>query len=541
MSRRVGVLALAAAALGAVLLGVPGEAEPTGGTVVLTDKGAVRGSDRAGYREFLGVPFAAPPVGHLRWRSPVPRAPWAGIRDATTPGSWCAQHASSTGTPPSLDEDCLYLNVTVPDSAKPTRPKPVMVWLHGGGFIEGSGSEYDPRRMAVQGDVVVVTVNYRLGVFGNFGHPDLPGSGAFGLEDQQAALRWVRRNANAFGGDAGNVTLFGQSAGGQSVCAQLAAPGAAGLFHRAAVQSAFCTKDIPANLIAPGLPSVPPWEKLAAVTDRARRTAVELGCADPADAPACLRRLPAERLMPVFTRFAGLSYGGRTLPENPYEMLKTGRTHQVPVLSGATRDEVTYMQALNDLAGRPLTAERYREYLRAAFGTHADAVAARYPLRDGEPPSRTWATVATDDGEPPSRTWVTVATDSGLACPTFDRNRLSARHVPTYAFEFADRTAPPSLPDVGYPYDAYHSAETFYLFDIRTGNAPPALNAEQRRLGDAMIASWTAFAHTGDPGWPRVHPDKPYTQSLAPGPGGIGPVDFATSHQCGFWSSTPVF
>ncbi|SHG22742.1 carboxylesterase/lipase family protein [Streptoalloteichus hindustanus] len=495
--------------------------------VVRTDRGAVRGVEHADYREFHGIPFAAPPVGELRWRSPRPHAPWTGTRDATKPGARCAQLASVTGTPASNAEDCLYLTVTAPRPVG-RGPKPVMVWLHGGGFVEGAGSEYDPHRIAVRGDVLVVTVNYRLGIFSNFAHPGLDGSGAFGLEDQQAALRWVRRNAVAFGGDPGNVTLFGQSAGGQSVCAQLAAPGAAGLFHRAVIQSSLCTTKIPANALAPGLPTVSPWETVESVAARGRQTATALRCPDPATALTCLRDLPPEQLMPVFGQFAGLSYGSRTLPEDPYRVLREGRMHRMPVLSGTTRDEMTFMQAVIDLSGGPLTARRYRQYLDEAFGVDADRVAARYPLRPHEPPSRTWAA---------------VTTDSALTCPTLNRSRLFARHVPTYGYEFADRTVPPTLPDVGYPYGAYHSADLFSLFDLRDGAVGPELDAQQRRLGDLMIDYWTAFARTANPNapglprWPRLRPNTPAAQSLATGPHGVGPVDLAQEHHCQFWDS----
>ncbi|WP_157433088.1 carboxylesterase/lipase family protein [Actinomadura rifamycini] len=525
-------LAMAPAVLAAVAAcaATPSRTSASGGdgAVVATDKGKVRGVQRDGYREFLGVPFAAPPTGDRRWTSPAPHAPWPGVRDATAPGERCAQEASSTGTPASRAEDCLYLNVTAPDSASSRGPKPVMVWLHGGGFVEGSGGEYDPHRLAVQGDVVVVTVNYRLGVFGNFGHPGLDGSGSFALQDQQAALRWVRRNARAFGGDPGNLTLFGQSAGGQSVCAHLASPQAAGLFDRAIVQSSFCTRDIPANLLAPGLPNVSPWEAPESLAARGRQAAAQLGCGVPSAALDCLRRLPADRLMQVFGQFAGLSYGSRTLPDDPRVAFRTGRFAKVPVMSGTTRDETTYIQAVIDRAIGPLTAAQYRRYLAQAFGGRAGEVAARYPLRRGRPPSRTWAA---------------VTTDSGLACPTLERNRLMSRHVPVYAYEFADRTAPPTLPDVGYPYGAYHSADAFYLFDLRPPAEQPELGPAQRRLADRMVRYWTAFARTGDPNgknlphWKRLRPGAPNDnlRTLTTEPLTPEPVDFSRQHKCDFW------
>jgi para-nitrobenzyl esterase len=175
------------------------------------------------------------------------------VRDATRPGPMCPQQPSSYAEVASLAEDCLCLNVVVPGAAGPQRPRPVMVWTHGDGAI-GAGSFFDGRRLATIGDVLVVTINDRLGIFGAFGYPGPEGSGAFGLQDQQAALGWVQRNADAFGGDPGKVTVFGESYGGLSASAHLVAPGSAGLFHRAIVQSGFSLMDLPAGGIFPGGP-----------------------------------------------------------------------------------------------------------------------------------------------------------------------------------------------------------------------------------------------------------------------------------------------
>jgi para-nitrobenzyl esterase len=499
----------------------------TEGTVT-TGSGPVRGTAGDGYREYLGIPYAAPPMGDRRWSAPGPPEAWEGTLDATEPAPRCLQDASLSGDDVGQSEDCLYLNVTVPDTATSEGDLPVMVWIHGGGFVEGAGDEYDPHRLAVAGEVVVVTVNYRLGIFGNFGHPELDDSGTYGLLDQQAALQWVQNEIDAFGGDAGNVTVFGQSAGGQSVCAHLASPAAKGLFHRAIIQSAFCTWDLPADMLAPGLPNVPPWEPVTALVERGDQAAADLGCGD-AVAADCLRALPTEELMPAFGRFAGPAYGTPSLPENPYEVLREGRMHPVPVLSGATRDENTLTQALQDLAGEPLTTEQYRERLDRAFGDHAAEVAARYPLEDFVSPSHAWAV---------------VTTDRAFSCPTLERGLLFAQRAPAFAYEFADQNAPPILPDVEYPYGAYHSADEAYLFDQRYPTDRAKLDADQQDLAETMIAYWTEFARTGDPNgdalphWDRIDPDSqtPYVQALAPGSDSIGPTDAAGAHQCGFWN-----
>ena len=191
------VSAVVAAVMACAVVVSPAAADS--GAVVRTDKGVVRGTVTGQVRTFGNIPFAAPPVGENRWRDPRPAAAWQGVRDATTPAPFCAQ-TSQLGQPASQVEDCLYLNVTTP-AGSARKARPVMVWIHGGGFTAGAASMYDATWLASKNDAVVVTVNYRLGVFGFFGHPGLAGSGAFGLADQQAALKWVQRNARAFGGD----------------------------------------------------------------------------------------------------------------------------------------------------------------------------------------------------------------------------------------------------------------------------------------------------------------------------------------------------
>lgn len=194
----------------------------------------------------------------------------------------------------SESEDCLYLNVTTP--AKPSyRPRPVMVWVHGGGFTSGAGSDYDVRKLATGGGAIVVTVNYRLGTFGFLGYPGLADSGVFGIEDQQAALRWVKRNAAAFGGDAHNMTLFGESAGGFSVCSHLASPLSAGLLDRAIIQSGPCTLSWPEGEFFPGVPAGSPFTTLSDAEKQGSATGASLSCTD----LACLRGLPVKALLPL--------------------------------------------------------------------------------------------------------------------------------------------------------------------------------------------------------------------------------------------------
>jgi len=521
---------LLAAALSAAVLPVVG-CGPAGGSpsgaVVRTDTGAIRGTVAPDHRVFLGIPYAAAPVGKLRWAAPAPVQPWKNVRDATEPGSACPQAGGFPGDPPSFDEDCLYLNVTTPRDSRDHR-LPVMVWIHGGGFFSGSGAEYGAARMAVEGGVVVVTLNYRLGALGFIDDPALGGASAgnFGLADQEAALRWVRRNAAAFGGDPGNVTLFGESAGGVSTCSLLSAPGAAGLFQRAIVQSGPC-----------GLnwPYTPTWGPIDDASARAYARTVErqLGCGDRNTVVACMTSKPAKVFADLFNADDVFSpvYGTATLPQKPSTAVATGSFSRVPVMTGVTRDEFrTFEEQFEELAGHPTPAQ-YSASLSQTFGSGAAAVLARYPLKN-----------YVNAGE----AFSAVVTDWGLACPTLTMESALSRHVPTYAYEFADEAAPwfrgQNKPD--FPTGAYHAGELQYLFDGAYDAG--TLTAEQRGLAHQMIRYWTDFARTGNPngtGLPAWRPTgsaATSVEALAPdSQGGIHPVDFSRQHQCGFWRGMP--
>ncbi|MFG2576254.1 carboxylesterase/lipase family protein [Streptomyces sp. NPDC048481] len=465
-----------------------------------TRQGRLEGVSADGVTTYRGIPYAAPPVGALRWRPPAAPPTWTGTRTATEPGPACAQPEVADSA-----EDCLYLNVTTPaDGAGRAAARPVVVWLHGGAFSSGSGDQYDATRMARQGDVTVVTVNSRLGALGFFAHPDLPDSGAFGLQDQQAALRWVRDNAAAFGGDPGNVTLMGESSGGASVCAQLASPKAAGLFHRAVIQSGSCLQNWPKNTLAPGDPAA---VYFASRDELAAKGRGALGC----HTLKCLRAKSVKDVLSLNGRFHQPAYGTSVLPESPARVLAVGNFHRVPVMQGNTRDEHRLFTALFTLDG-PMTAADYRRLLTETYGRRRAARIARvYP--PGATPTLTWAEVGTD------RSWV---------CPTLAADRLLARHVPVYSYEFADRHPPaPDLhPD--FPLGAYHSAELPYLF----GMGDLRLDDGQSALSRRMIAVWTTFARTGAPGddWPLFPHTRRLTRNKFSG------VDAAAGHHCSFWS-----
>ena len=490
-------------------------------TVVRTTNGPVRGSvgalDGKGFRVFQGIPYAAVPA---RWQPPAAPAPWTAVRDATKPGLRCIQ---DTRADPdyglATSEDCLNLTVWTPEGATEKSRRPVLVWIHGGGFFNGSSDIYNSGRLATRGDIVVVTINYRLGALGFMAHPALAGPdgavGNYGLADQQAALRWVRDNAAAFGGDPARVTIAGESAGAMSVCDHLVAPESYGLFRAAIMQSGPCQAQA----------ALPDAERISA------GYAAQVGCRRPETVEKCLRGLPAARLEsgPGYARIGpnvltGPVTGTRRLPAAPPSVAATGMTARVPVLIGSTADEFTVFVATMFLRRGGLPS--YRTLLRDTFGTEAPAVAAQYP------PSRY-------DGVGPA--YAAAVGDGVFACPIAAMTNSLARRQPVYAYEFDDRTAPAPEPLRAVPFSlgAGHALELRYLFDM--GGAPP-LNVDQRALADQMIAYWSRFVTTGkpdvegQPDWPRLDPEAPQHLSLRTG----SPVlssDFARRHHCGFWAS----
>ncbi|MGW8783015.1 carboxylesterase/lipase family protein [Streptomyces sp. NPDC055796] len=510
-------------------------------TVVQTDRGRVRGVSHGSYATFDGIPYAAPPTGPLRWRAPVPAAAWHGVRDATKPAERCVQMPTPGASAVVGSEDCLYLNVTVPTPKPAGKKRPVLVWMHGGAFLGGSGADYSAERLAVRGDTVVVTVNYRLGIFGYFGHAGLGSAPAFGLADQQAALRWVRENAERFGGDPRNVTLFGESAGALGICAHLTSPTAVGLFQRAVLQSGSCLTSFPPGALGPGTPAYEPFAAEADVQTAGAEAARQLGCsAGGADEVlACLRGQGTDRLAtaPLMQSFNRPAYGNALLPVAPGQALASGRFHRVPVILGTNHDEMRMFVGLT-LAAFPIrTEDDYRARLVDAFGADAPAVEAQYPAADHPTPALAWAA---------------ALTDRSFTCTTLAAGRAIAAHapgLPLYGYEFGDPDAPvlTGLPaNPGFPYGAAHGFEMPFLFSSLPTERP--LSDAQRALSDRMVDYWTGFARTGNPNasgaplWPRLHSSSPLprsVQSLAPGPGAVHAVDAHSAHHCSFWDRMP--
>ncbi|WP_157354543.1 carboxylesterase/lipase family protein [Nocardia terrae] len=509
---------VAVAALLAPVFAVNGPvARATAPDVVTIDSGGLHGVVAPDYRLFNGIPYAAPPVGALRWRPPQAVAPWPGIREARDAGPKCAQ-ATGLGGPRSTDEDCLYLNVwTPPTLPADGRGLPVMVWIHGGSLQTGAGNIYGAAPLVSQpdGDSIVVTINYRLGILGFLAASALDdgtGAGDYGLMDQQAALRWVQRNIAAFGGDPNRVTVDGESAGGISICAQMAAPGSAGLFQAAMMQSGPCSGQSLADAEAEG----DAW-------------AAGVGCAGP-DAAACLRALPPDVPVDHTPESTNVVYGNDFLPQDPVAKLKAGGMARIPTFIGSNHDEMAlwvWMKYGIPLGAR-LDATVYPTVLRDQLKLDQDSldrVMAEYPLSAYAQPALALSRVWTDK----------------VVCNLIGQVADFSRQNPTYVYQFDDPS--PLSPPSTFPLGAYHASELPSLFDLV--QAGPLLHGvmtpDQQRLQAEMRSYWARFitANTADP---RGLPAIPRYSATAPAylsfrPTGSRPSDaFAADHRCEFWS-----
>lgn len=450
-----------------------------------TTSGPVSGLGVEGVAAFLGIPFASPPVGDLRWKSPEKPAPWREPVSAVSAAPPCLQAAGLDGETMG-SEDCLYLNVYAP--AETDGPAPVMVWLHGGRFTAGSAATENGATIARETGTVVVVPAYRLGALGFLALPELsaevpghPGSGNFGLEDQVLALEWVRDNIAAFGGDPGNVTLAGVSAGGWSVCAHLASPHSRGLFQRAVMQSAPC-----------GLP----LRELVPAEASGVGFAADLGCGEEPGRLSCLRSVPAHELAAAGPAGNTLTFGedgdwgptvdGWILPEQPLDAFRAGEPDAMPVLMGSTSDEGDVLLAL---VGEVSDAELLT-YLTRYTGSAdvASEAAALYPPEQYGDAAHRLSSVITD--------WL-------FTCPTRSAATALAEHQPVYLYEF-------SYDDPDMPLGALHSSDVSFVF----GTPPEGLpfDATESALSRAMLEAWAAFSASGDPGsvggldWPTYDP-----------------------------------
>ena len=502
-------------------------------SIAFTESGLVIGSTTGGVDQFLGIPYAAPPVGALRWRPPKRYGFFPGFAlQATQFGSACTQPGGISS------ENCLFLNVFRSEEEwgeGERRGLPVMVWIHGGGLIDGSSTAYNPELLVKKG-VIVVTINYRLGYLGFFAQSaiDAEGhlNGNYGLMDQQFALKWVRKNIAGFGGDPHRVTIFGESAGGQSVYAQLASPLAAGMFGGAIAESGSYAEfqNYFSNVVTlaqgetTGSRSVPSG---AAIAD-------SVGCTS--QTASCLRAVPASTMIAQEPFPLYPFVDGRLLTQTISAAFASGEFNQVPVISGTNHDEYRLFVATGfDLVGKPiLTSAEYDTATTALWGPAlGPPVLASYPFASYP-----------FGGEALGAS----GTDGVFSCPARNADQSLSKFVPTYTYEFNDENAPPAQALFGglltFPLGAYHSAELPYLFPgVDVFGLPVTLSSQQMQLSDAMVSYWTKFAKTGDPNsfeepfWSPYSASSDEFQSLIP-PTPVVESNFNTGHRCSaFWDT----
>jgi para-nitrobenzyl esterase len=511
----------------------------TPGTLVQTASGPVCGVTANGQTSYLDIPYAAPPVGKLRWVPPQPVPPWTATYQATQRGPECLSPGFPAGSVQAgTNEDCLFLEVQEPAGARPGQNLPVMFEIHGGGFL-GTALTDDGANLVGTGPVVYVFANYRLGILGFLADKALgPHSGDYGLQDQQFALRWVQQNIAAFGGDPHNVTIFGESAGGASVCDQVASPTAKGLFQRGISISGFYNFNV--NTI---------WwpadcKSKLLTEDQAQQMGAEFaakaGCGNVADVATCLRAVPASTLAEkggqFLDPFAGGVIGpivnGTTLPMSAAEAFKLGRVNKVKLMIGVGRDEFNGGIYFNT-PGHTVVANtpaQYQQLVRQQFGSLASAVMQLYPLQRFPSPA-------------PFIAYRTIMADAFSVCPALVSDAQLAKHVPAYAYEDDDSDSPAAPPSAGetQPLGAYHSAINHLVHD-----PPASLDPNQAALQNQVLAQWTGFARTGNPtvtgapGWIQYgsgHHAR--VMSLVPaGDTTLTPTStIAAQHNCGFWDA----
>jgi para-nitrobenzyl esterase len=463
--------------------------EPLRSSQVRTPDGVLEGviSADGKVRTFKGIPYAAPPVGSLRWKAPQPVEPWKRVRNAVEYGPRCMQapiYDDMVFHDAGPSEDCLHLNLWMP--AEPaTKKLPVMVWIHGGGFTAGATSEprQDGGNLSKRG-VLVVSMNYRMGIFGFFSHAELDresghdASGNYGLLDQVAALQWVKKNIALFGGDPGNVTIFGESAGSFAVSALMASPLAQGLFQRAIGESG--------AYFGTTLELLP---RAQSEKDQLEFAKTALGVTS----LEALRAKPAAELLEASTKQHKVSFepniDGYLLVEDVYTTYAQGRQSHVPLIAGWNADEGDYREFFEK--DEP-NAKNYAAHAKAVFGDHASEFLKVYPGGTDAEAKRSAQDFGGDQFIAYS-TWKWIEMQQAMA------------HTPVYRYQFDQ--APPAADGSAGPRGAYHSAEIEFVFNVLSSKPLP-WRPEDRKLSDLMSVYWSNFAKNGNPNGPGL-PDWP--------------------------------
>lgn len=494
---------------------------------VATQQGPVTGSIADGVASYLGIPYAAPPLGPLRWVAPQPPAQRTTTLAATSYGSYCPQGLSPIGAGGG-NEDCLYLNIQAPASATSRSNLPVVFWIHGGALQYGSGQEYDGSAWVREQNVVFVSINYRLLALGYLAHPALSAentrgvSGNYGLLDQMAALAWVKANIANFGGNPNRILVYGESAGGNSTINLLLSP-LAPAFNAAAIQSGAYART---------------YQTLANAQTTGQSFAAGLGCTtQDAACIAQLRALPATTIRQASFNPAP-NLDGYVLPQQPLTAFAAGNFRRVPIIDGTNLNENRLFISLYELQGitKPYTADNYFSSGAALLGGGAAAeqsVQRLYPLSAFGIPN--YAAAA-------------ITTDYGMACPAVILDALLSRYVPVYAYELTEPLPPmaflppdPNMPSLGTP----HAADLFFLFpqyqNRFLGFPPPLSTPSQLRLGRGMRSMWATLLKFGRPlnptggVWPRYSLTTHGVLNLrAPAP--TMEYNRISAHQCDFWA-----
>lgn len=516
--------------------------------IVETKNGPIQGLVSEGVFQFLGVPYAEPPVGDLRWQPPQDHEPWTKTLRTMAYAPICAQ-SNEFGVfagPANDNENCLYLNVFTP-SLDRSAHLPVIFWIHGGGNIDGETPGYDGSKLALDGKTVVVTVAYRLNLIGWLAHPALDAEGHpfgnYGLLDQQLALKWVKENIARFGGDKNNVTVGGQSAGALNAALNMVSPLAAGLLDRVICQS-FC----PAPLLPAGNPS-----SLATAEAKGVAFAVAAGCGSGTgpDTAKCLRSLTSAQIQTIagtgnFYSTQGI-VDGLIVPDQPLNLFTEGKFAHVPLMNGNVEDEENFFLAITEFGTNtdnalrtPPSEAQYINFVNRTFGSGAfppgtaAMVLALYPASN-------FAT--------PQLAWDRVGTDSSICGQRF-LDKILVRQVPVYAYEFDDQTAPFYFPQMpGFVSLAYHTSDIQYLFPLWHGGPSGiehSLNRAQTILSDRLVAAWSNFAWTGNPNrrgnspWPRYTTSANEPAWLIQGTSRLSTltdVQYSALRHCDFWES----
>lgn len=495
-----------------------------------TENGQVRGFMVNGISYYRGIPYAKPPVGELRWRPPVKADNWQGVLDATQYKSEAAQtdylgvFATAGGS-----EDCLYLNVAVPNK-KPGDPEklPVFVWIHGGALVVGAGSDYDPTLLAKEGRAVVVTINYRLGVFGYFAHPAIDAEDHakinYGVMDQIAALEWVQRNIENFGGDPDNVTISGESSGGQSSQILMASPKAKGLFK---------------NIIAMSAPvmyanghSVSPEQAEERGIGLAKAAGLNNATAEQ------LRALSTEEILALENNYlldGIITRDGEYVPTSIAEAFQAGRVNGERLGIGNVQNEGSFFAALTEsAAGKPMDEAAYRDNLEAlekqyALPGFADKVMQEYPASDYGSPAEAYAQ---------------VITDSWFVAPIYRIADSLDNQIKVYYYEFSDPTCPKYV-TTDFAQGTAHTYELPYLFPGFHGSSDLStdLNKKQQKAAKEMVKLWTGMSEVDRRGiWKRFDSDRAQYLKLGQGkPQMMDMKDYRERHHFDFWQNIRLY